>query len=134
MSNQKCFVSPLSRPGFGILNSNQDNEVQQNINLQTSSFPYHHQTIQENLPQYNIYDHLNQFHHIVSPVMQHGSNKSGIYPHHNIYRQCDGPLNAIKHELNHVISAIPDNDSHKKNEQEKHQVIASSINLLDVRE
>ncbi|MBW0577253.1 hypothetical protein O181_116968 [Austropuccinia psidii MF-1] len=66
--------------------------------------------------------------------MQHGGNNSGIYPHHNIYGQCDGPLNAIKHELNHVISAMPDNDSHKRNEQEKHQVIASSNNLLHVRE
>ncbi|MBW0590918.1 hypothetical protein O181_130633 [Austropuccinia psidii MF-1] len=134
MSNQKSFVSPLSRQGFGILNSNQDDEVQQNINLQPSSFPYHHQNIQENFPQYNIYDHLNQFHHLVSPYMQHSVNNSDIYPHHNIYRQCNIPLHEMEHELNHVISAMPDNESQERNERDKHQVIASSNNLLHLRE
>ncbi|MBW0490452.1 hypothetical protein O181_030167 [Austropuccinia psidii MF-1] len=134
MSNQKSFVSPLSRPGFGILNSNQDDEVRQIINLQPSSFPYHHQNIQENFQQYNVYDHLNQFHHIVRPDMQHGGNNSGIYAHHNIYGQSNGPLHAREHELNDVISAKPDNDSQERNEREKHQVIASSNNLLHVRE
>ncbi|MBW0497877.1 hypothetical protein O181_037592 [Austropuccinia psidii MF-1] len=66
--------------------------------------------------------------------MQHGVNNSGIYPHQNIYRQCDDPLHVMEDELNHVILAMPDNDSHKRNEREIHQVIASSNNLLHVIE
>ncbi|MBW0587725.1 hypothetical protein O181_127440 [Austropuccinia psidii MF-1] len=101
-------------------------------------YPNHFHTnikiIQENFSQYIIYDHLKQLYHIVIPDMQYYGNNSGIYPQQNHYRQSNSPLDAMEHELNHAILAMPDNDSQERNERDKHQDIASSNNLLHVRE
>ncbi|MBW0481797.1 hypothetical protein O181_021512 [Austropuccinia psidii MF-1] len=134
MSNQKSFVLPLSRPGFGMFNSNQDDEVQQKMNLQPSSFPYQYQNTEENFQQYNIYDHLNQLHHVVVPDMQYCGKNSGNCPQHNHHRQSNSSLHGMEHELNHVKSDMPDNFLQDRTERNKHLVIASSNNFLHVKD